>query len=247
MLVDIAQMDIELGDKKANIGKALDIIEKSDADLVLFPELFTTGLDFSNAAELAEEIDGETVNALSEACGRKIIAGSIIETEGKWLYNTFLLIDDTGVIGKYRKIHLFQEEKHYFAPGEKICVTHTNFGAIGLAICYDIRFPEMFRKMMHAGAEIILLCANFPKVRKAHWDTLVKARAIENQYYVIACNRVGRDLNHQYVGRSMAVDPYGSLLTVGEDKEEVLHCSVDKKHVKEARKSFPVLDDIRLK
>ena len=247
MQVDIAQLDIELGDKKANMRKALDIIEKSKADLILFPELFTTGMDLANSADLAEPIDGETVQALTDACGRKMIAGSFIESDGRWLHNTFVLIDDTGVIGKYRKIHLFQEEKHHFAHGDKVTVLDTHFGKIGFAVCYDLRFPEMFRKMMSMEAEFVLLCANFPKIRKMHWETLVKARAIENQFYILACNRVGKDLRNEYAGRSMAVDPAGNLLAVGEDREEMLHCTVDRKTVKELRHSFPVLPDIRLK
>jgi predicted amidohydrolase len=247
MQVDIAQMDVELGEKRTNTHKALDIIAKSTADLILFPELFTTGLAFDHLSELAETLDGETVNALSDACENRMAAGSIIETDGKWLYNTFLLIDDTGIIGKYRKIHLFHDEKHHFASGEKTCVVNTKFGRIGLATCYDVRFPEMFRRMMEEEADFILLCANFPKVRRTHWEVLVKARAIENQYYVVACNRVGRDLKQEYHGRSMAVDPLGNVLTVGEDREEVLRCTVDRKNVKEARSSFPVLSDIRLR
>jgi predicted amidohydrolase len=240
-------MDVELGEKTMNLHKVLDTIEESTADLILFPELFTTGLALDHLTELAEDLDGETVCALRDACGNKMIAGSIIETDGKWLYNTFLLIDDTGVIGKYRKIHLFHDEKHHFAPGDKTCVVNTKFGKIGLATCYDVRFPEMFRRLMEDEADYVLLCANFPKIRKLHWEVLVKARAIENQYYVLACNRVGRDLKQEYHGRSMAVDPLGNLLTVAEEKEEVIKCTVDRKHVKEARSSFPVLKDIRLR
>lgn len=247
MQVDIAQMDVELGEKRMNTHKALDIIAESTADLILFPELFTTGLAFDHLSELAEGLDGETVSALSDACENRMVAGSIIETDGKWLYNTFLLIDDTGIIGKYRKIHLFPDEKHYFAPGDKTEVVHTKFGKIGLATCYDVRFPELFRRMMEDEADFVLLCANFPKVRRMHWEVLVKARAIENQFYVIACNRVGRDLKQEYHGRSMAVDPLGNVLAVGEDREEVLKCTVDRKNVKEARSGFPVLKDIRLR
>lgn len=247
MLLEIAQINVELGEKKSNLGKAVDLIENSKADLILFPELFTTGLDFDNLAELAEPLDGETTKILSDVCRDKIVAGSIIEDNNKWLYNTFVLVDDTGIIGKYRKIHLFNEEKHYLSSGEDITVVGTEFGRIALAICYDLRFPELFRKFMEHKADIVLICANFPKPRMKHWETLIKARAIENQFFVIACNRVGRDTINEYTGRSMAVDPWGEILTLGDNREEILKCVIDRTRVSEVRGGFPVLEDIKIR
>jgi omega-amidase len=247
MLVEIVQMDIELGDKEANLDKALELIEDSKADLILFPELFTTGFDFPRLADLAEPLDGRTIKRISDVCGKKIVAGSMIEDSNKWIYNTFILVDDTGVIGRYRKIHLFNLERHYFSEGAEVSVIATKFGRIALAICYDLRFPELFRKFMENHADIVLICANFPKLRKKHWDTLIKARAIENQFFVIACNRVGKDELSEYFGRSMAVDPWGNTLTLGDEREETLRCRVDKSMVEETRKGFPVLEDIRVR
>jgi omega-amidase len=245
MLIELAQIDIQLGNKEVNIDKAIAIIEDSRADLVLFPEVFTTGFDFDNIADLAEPLDGRTIERISDVCKKKIVAGSIIEYSNMRLYNTFVLIDDTGVIGKYRKIHLFNREKDYFSAGEDISVITTNLGRIALATCYDIRFPELFRKFMSAEADIVLICANFPKSRKRHWEPLIKARAIENQFFVIACNRVGRDKLNEYPGRSMAVDPWGDVLTLGDNREEILRCNVHREKIKEIREGFPVLEDIR--
>ncbi|OYT42308.1 MAG: hypothetical protein B6U86_00620 [Candidatus Altiarchaeales archaeon ex4484_43] len=212
MLVELAQIDIELGNKEANLDKAVRIIEESNADLILFPELFTTGFDFNNLADLAEPLNGRTIERISDICEKSIVAGSIIEDSNMWLYNTFVLIDNTGVIGKYRKIHLFDREKHYLSAGDDISV-----------------------------------CANFPTLRKKHWEPLIKARAIENQFFVIACNRVGKDRVSEYFGRSIAVDPWGDVLTLGDGGEEILRCRVDRKMVREIRKGFPVLRDIRIR
>ncbi len=246
MLVELAQTDIKLGNKEANLDKAIGIIEDSKADIILFPELFTTGFDFDNLADLAEPLDGRTIERISDVCRTKIIAGSIIEESNMRLYNTFVLIDDTGVIGKYRKIHLFSQEKHYFSAGDNISVIATNLGRIALATCYDLRFPELFRKFMKEEADIVLICANFPKPRKKHWEPLIKARAIENQFFVIACNRVGKDKISEYFGRSMAVDPWGDVLTLGDNKGEILRCRINRERVKEIREGFPVLEDIKV-
>lgn len=245
MQVEIAQVDIKLGDKKKNLEKAVEVINNSDSDLILFPELFTTGFDFDNLDRLAETQDGGAVGAISEICEEKIIAGSIIEKDRDRIYNTFLLIIKKGVIGKYRKIHLFGIEKDYFTAGDEVGVFDTEFGKIALATCYDLRFPELFRKMLKENAEIILLCANFPKPREDHWEILIRGRAIENQCFMIACNRVGEDPRHEYFGRSMIVDPWGSVLALGSDKEEIIKTEINRGKVKEIREKFPVLQDIR--
>jgi len=247
MLVEIAQIDIKQGDKGSNMNKIMDIINNSRGDLILFPELFTTGFAHEECHELAESLENsETVNQISDIAEDKLIAGSIIEVDNYRLYNTFLLIDDTGIIGKYRKIHLFDKERDVFTPGKDICVVNTEHGRMGLAVCYDLRFPELFREFMKNNAEIILICANFPSIRRSHWDILLKARAIENQFFIIACNRVGRDDYNEYSGRSMVIDPWGRSLTIGDDFETILHCNVDYRRVGEIRESFPVLEHVRL-
>jgi omega-amidase len=243
MFVEIAQVDIELGDKKKNLDKAVEVIKNSDSDLILFPELFTTGFDLDNPGRLAESLEGETVKAITEACEKKMVAGSVIEKEGDMIYNTFLLITKEGVIGKYRKIHLFEVERDYFTAGDEVGVFNTRLGVIGLATCYDLRFPEQFRRMLNA--EVVLLSANFPKPRMDHWEVLIRGRAIENQCFMIACNRVGRDHRHEYFGRSMIVDPWGSVLALGSDREEFIKTEISRGRIKEIREKFPVLEDIK--
>lgn len=246
MKIDIAQIDLVLGDKRANLNKALDVVQGSDADLILFPEVFTTGFDFPNLKNLAEDLNGKTVKKIMQACGDKLVAGSIVESTSEGVYNTFLLISKDGILADYRKIHVFQKEKEFFSPGEDVALADTRYGKIGLATCYDLRFPELFRKLMNDGAEIILLCANFPKPRHEHWVTLLKARAIENQVFVAACNRVGADADHGYFGKSMIIDPWGRVVKSADEREEIISCEIDVGQVRRIRNEFPVLEDMRL-
>jgi predicted amidohydrolase len=245
MRVTIAQTDIILGEKSKNLDKAVRIVEEAGSDLILFPELFTTGFDFDSLKELSEQLPGETTDTLYKVCGDSIVGGSIAE-RGENVYNTFFLLDGEGILGTYRKIHLFREEKDCFAPGEEAVALDTKFGRIGLATCYDTRFPELFRELTKKGAEIVLVTAEFPAPRDRHWKVLLQARAIENQIFVIAANRVGEDKRQEYFGNSLVIDPWGKILLEGSDKEEILSCEVDVSLVKKIRGDFPVLDDSKI-
>jgi predicted amidohydrolase len=245
MRVTIAQTDIAFGAKEKNLDKALEIVKVAGSDLVMFPELFTTGFDFDALKELSEEVPGETTEALRGVCGDSIVGGSIVEKEGD-IYNTFFLLDGDGILGKYRKIHLFREEKNYFAHGNEPAVIDTKCGKVGLATCYDIRFPELTRELTKKGAEIVLVTAEFPAPRDNHWRVLLQARAIENQVFVIAANRVGSDERQEYFGSSMVLDPWGKVLLDGGGTEEVLSCGIDIKAVSKIRKDFPMLGDSKI-
>jgi predicted amidohydrolase len=245
MRVTIAQTDIALGEKEKNLKNAERIVEEAHPGLILFPELFTTGFDCDIIKELSEEVPGETTDTICNVCGDSIAGGSIAERD-KDIYNTFFLVDSKGILGTYRKIHLFRDEKKCFASGEEAVVLNTKFGTIGLATCYDIRFPELFRELVKKGAEIILVTAEFPAPRDEHWKVLLQARAIENQVFVIAVNRVGRDKRQEYFGRSMVLDPWGKILLEGRSEEEILSCDVDVSQVSKIRKDFPVLGDSKI-
>jgi len=263
MQIEIAQLDLKLGEKEENLKKVIGIIKKSDSNLILFPELFTSGFDFPNLEKLAEGLDGKTVKAIQEGSRDKLIAGSIVERNienpkilnksrfqwesslGDRIYNTFLLINKEGIIAKYRKIHLFRKEKEFFSAGEKAVVADTALGRIALATCYDLRFPELFRKFI--DAELVLVCANFPRPRDEHWLTLLRARAIENQFFVCACNRVGSDRENEYFGKSMVMDPWGKVIASAGEGEEIVSCEINLNDIEKIRKEFPVLEDIRLR
>jgi len=243
MIISIAQMDIVLGDKERNIRKGVSFIEeavKRKSDIIVFPELWTTGYA-KDVKELAEPLNGKTIKKLTETAKEKNIKifGSIAENH----YNTMHYISPKGLEASYRKIHLFSlmNEERFFAAGNKIGLK----GNIGMMICYDLRFPELSRKLTINGAEILIICAEWPYPRIEHWRTLLKARAIDNLVYVIGCNRVGNDTKFEYFGHSSVIDPWGRRMIEGGKDEALLTCEIDLSLVKEVRKKFPVLKDIK--
>ncbi len=243
MIISIAQMDIVLGDKGRNIQKGVSFIEeavKRKSDIIVFPELWTTGYA-KDVKELAEPLNGKTIKKLTETAKEKNIKifGSIAENH----YNTMHYISPKGLEASYRKIHLFSlmNEERFFAAGNKIGLKEN----IGMMICYDLRFPELSRKLTINGAEILIICAEWPYPRIEHWRTLLKARAIDNLVYVIGCNRVGNDTKFEYFGHSSVIDPWGRRMIEGGKDETLLTCEIDLSLVKEVRKKFPVLKDIK--
>lgn len=249
----IIQMDIALGDKERNINKASSYVKYSlslGSRFILLPELWTTSYSYSNIHELAEPLNGETVLKLTEMVKpyNAYIIGSIAECSGGDLYNTAHIIGSDGLIGYYRKAHLIKllDEHLYFKPGNSYGVFNTDIGCIGVAICYDLRFPEFIRGMVLKGAKIIFIPSEWPIQRIHHWRNLIITRAIENQVYVVAANRVGTDGRNVYGGHSMIVDPNGQvLIEAGENIETVLVCDLDLNLIEEVRRSLPLLTDRR--
>lgn len=258
--VALIQMDIKLGDKDYNLEYALkkskEIIEReNNIDLIVFPELFTTGYASKHKIQnvLAEEIPGGiTIEILTKFAKNNSIAliGSIIEKGDPLPYNTMIVIDKNGnLVEKYRKIHLFKPmgEHLIFQAGSNIkAASLPNIGRIGLSICYDIRFPELTRKLaIEEDINIIIVVSEFPKPREDHWQTLLKARAIENQCFVIGVNRVGRDKYNEYFGLSMTITPTGEILNNTTDEEGVFFVEFNLKEVSDFRKKIPCFEDIR--
>ena len=243
--VAVAQLDIALGDKEANLAKVEATLRRTRAELVLFPELFTTGFDFPKLKELAEPLSGETVRTLCELAGKRILAGTLLESSDGRLYNTFVLLSGGGIIAAYRKLHLFGEEKRYFTPGDEPVVANVRGNTLGLATCYDLRFPELFRRLALMGSEMLLLSSEFPAQRQEHFDVLVRARAIENQCFMLACNRVGRDEHNTYAGGSAIISPWGEILARAGGEEALLEAEIDPGDVYRVRRRLPVLEDIR--
>lgn len=247
------QMDIKSGDISQNLKTAIGLSEKAlkyRPNLLIFPEMFATGFSYPYMTKIAKEYFYELVaflTNLSYKVNAYVVGGSIPELyEGK-LYNTSIVISpDRRTLGYYRKVHPFSitDESKYFTGGDNISVINTPIGKIGINICYDIRFPEIARKLTLDGAEILIVPAQFPHPREHHWDALIKSRAIENQIFAIGVNRVG-GRNPEYFGHSMAVDPYGEVLGELGDKEDVLVCEIDLARIEEVRRSMPALDDRR--
>lgn len=225
------------------------------ADVVILPELWATGyFAFDDYDRTAEPLDGPTVRALRDAAKDARVhlhAGSIVErgpTGG--LFNTSLLFGPDGaLLHTYRKVHLFghrSRESELLEPGESVRALDTGIGRVGLAACYDLRFPELFRVLADEGAELLLVAAAWPAARIAHWRLLAQARALENQAWVLACNAAGRQGDVVLGGSSLVVDPRGRIVAEADTGGTVLSADLDPGDVAQARADFPAFSDRRL-
>ena len=218
--------------------------EGAKADLLLLPELWRVGYtDFSAYKGKAETLSGETIvflQKVAQRAGTYLLGGSLIESANGHLYNTAVFLDRKGEIaGIYRKSHLLNyrsQERTLLTPGDRCTVVATSLGNMGIAICYDLRFPELFREMSGAGAEIFLVPAAWPSIRMEAWEALCRARAVENQAYVVACNATGKGL----LGHSMVVDPWGVKSASLGRREGVLRAELDLAALRRFREEFPV-------
>lgn len=253
------QLQPILGKKQANLDKVRSFIEQYawfKPDLIVLPEVFNVGVDHKDLKKLAEPIPGgETTDLLMDLAKKystNIVTGSYIEKlpDGD-TKNTCAVIDRQGeIIAKYHKIHLFNyhgsEESKCATAGEKAVIAETDIGKIGLTICFDIRFPELYRCLTYAGAEIITNVAAFPYPKYDHWVTLNKARAIENLAYVITVNQCGRvDIKRQNLGMSMVINPWGDVIASAGTEEGVMMAELDLEALRKTREAFPVLADRR--
>jgi omega-amidase len=248
--ISLAQMEIRHGDGAANLACAeLNCAEAASrcSDLLLLPELWCTGLDYNRAAEHAR---GDTAGVMADLARRHRLHlyGSIFMQRQGGICNTGVLFDSNGkLIAEYSKVHLFRPMgEDRMQAGDAAVVAETQWGLAGLAICYDLRFPELFRRHVDDGAKLVLIVAEWPRARLAHWPTLLRARAIENQVYVIACNAAGESNGVRFAGHSCVIDPWGETVVEGGEDAEHVTAEIDVGRVDEVRRSFPVLGDRRL-
>ena len=220
---------------------------KQPTHIVVLPEMFSTG--FSMQPEtLAEKMDGPTVQWMKgiAASNKIILTGSVIIEDEEQYYNRLLWVLPNGEIGYYDKRHLFaygDEDKHYSAGSNRF-IASVNGWKINLMVCYDLRFPVWARQQFHQADgyeyDVLVYVANWPERRKHAWKTLLQARAIENQCYVVGVNRVGTDgAGLTYSGDSMVPDSLGSVLYQKENAEDIFTISLDKKHLTEVREKLP--------
>lgn len=247
--VACAQIDVALGSKDVNLETAVQMIHEAarrKVDVLVFPELFTTGYCLDQANLFAEKINEHTIELLRDLAGRfrlLIIAGSILERRDQQIFNTCHLIGKDGkLLGIYDKLHLFPpfEEHRYLTAGSEASVFKTGLGIFGVIICFDIRFPELSRTLALNGAQIIFCPAEFPAERIAVWATLLRARAIENQIFFVGCNRVGSDGKHIYGGRSAIIDPEGITLAQADDKPQLIEAEINLGRIELVRKQLPL-------
>ena len=298
MKVACIQMDVLHCRKQENLEKSLYMALKAvkkGAELIVFPEVFSTGFCYENLSHAAESLPSPTLENL--ACFSEandcIILGSIIQKDsredgieddgeddredggedsgengfsegennlsgkGKEMpesknsalyYNLGFCFESGTLAGTYRKTHLFKAENSYFSKGssiEPISLKKQSL-KIGFEICYELRFPEVSRKLSLAGSDLLVTTAAFPNPRSEHWKTLAKARAIENQIPHIACNRTGSAPDCTYFGNSMIIDAWGEVKANAGSKERVIVCDLDLAGKEEIRKAIPIFEDRRM-
>lgn len=253
LTISLAQMEFQFGDVETNFDRAAEWIAEASArgsDLVLLPELWASGYDLPNWPRYASPLkDGSFARLANLAQQYKIAIGSsLLEARDGKAYNTFVLYGDTGeTLGVYRKVHRFRllEEEKWLGAGNELVLADTPWGQVGLSICYDLRFPEMYRPFAVAGSRLTLIVAEWPERRVAHWSKLLQARAIENQMFVAGVNKAGVSQDVKLGGCSAVIDPWGVPLVEGDDAEILLTTEIDLREADKARRHIPVMRDRR--
>ena len=225
--IALAQIDLVLGNPAqnfANVCAKISEAKSRSADLVVLPELWSTAYDLEHAEKYASSLTEGMFVKIAQAARENQIAvvGSLMEMRDGWVYNTATCFDSQGMqLGVYRKLHLVPmlDEDKFLASGNDAQIFQAPFGKFALGICYDMRFPELWRHYAVNGAHMAFAPAEWPQRRIAHWRALLPARAIENQMFMIGCNRVGTSKGETFGGHSMIVNPWGEILVEGDDRE----------------------------
>ncbi|MFJ6832587.1 carbon-nitrogen family hydrolase [Streptomyces sp. NPDC091209] len=256
-------LQIDVNDHESVAARRLRVADlvrdQAGVDLVVLPELWTTGaFAYEEFGAQAEPLDGPTHEAMSKAAsdaGVWLHAGSIPERAASEagsaseapLYNTSLVYSPSGeLVAAYRKIHRFgfdEGEAVLMGAGTELVTVRLPETVLGLATCYDLRFPELFRGLVDAGAQTFVLSAGWPERRRSHWTLLAQARAVENQAYVLACGTAGTHAGVPQAGHSIVVDPWGEVLAEAGSDEEILTVDFDPAKVATTRDQFPALKD----
>ncbi|NUR60760.1 MAG: carbon-nitrogen family hydrolase [Catenulispora sp.] len=264
MRVSLLQFAVDDSERPEDrVNRAVRLVEEeraSGADLVVLPELWVAGgFDYKSWGDHAEPIAAsKTVAALEQvrvgdsgSSEMWLHFGSYVEKAPDGvLYNTSVFRGPYGVVTQYRKIHRFgfsEGEATLMGAGEELVTVPSPWGTLGLATCYDLRFPELFRGLVDQGMEHLVMCSAWPERRIEHWRILLRARAVENQVFVFATNCVGTNGGVALGGRSAVIDPWGNVVAEAGTGEEVLRVDVDPALVAQTRETLPVLKDRRLR
>jgi predicted amidohydrolase len=252
--VAVLQLDCSTSESvPERVERVLGLIDQhaSDCDFMVLPELWNVGaFELEASREHAQPIDGSLPTALAQKArehGIWLHGGSFCEQNAGALHNTSVLFNPQGeLVAYYRKVHVFTyaREQDTMTPGQDYVMVETPLGLTGLATCYDVRFPEMFRAMRIAGAQAFVIPSGWPVPRIAQWDALLPARAVENQAWIIACNQVGVQGRHHMGGHSLIIDPLGNILANGGEIGTVISTVVDVQVEKDWRSEFPAIDDV---
>lgn len=243
------QFNIKLGDIDTNVASVREAVARvaaQGAQLAVLPEVWSSGFEYRNLNELAKRTPElvEDMQRLS-AEFNMVLVGSLPEPDGDKVCNTAYILDNGRLAGTYRKIHLFSlmNEDRSFTGGDKWTVVDTSVGRIGVFICYDLRFPELSRRLAVEGAEIIVVPGEWPKPREEHWRTLLRARAIENQLFVVAANCCGVTGRLDFFGMSMIIDPRGVVMAEGGYDPTELIADLDFDDMRKWREQIPCFRD----
>ncbi|MEU1496802.1 carbon-nitrogen family hydrolase [Streptomyces sp. NPDC005732] len=254
MRASLLQIDVKAAESVDSRRRRVAALvrEQAGVDLVVLPELWTTGaFAYESFATEAETLDGATAEVMAKAAsdaGVWLHAGSVPErAPDGTLYNTSLVFSPSGdLAAAYRKIHRFGFDKGeavLMGAGDELVTVRLPETTVGVATCYDLRFPELFRGLVDAGAETLVVPAGWPERRRGHWTLLARARAVENQAFVLACGTAGTHADVPQAGHSIVVDPWGEVLAEAGPDEEVLTVEFDPGRVAATRDQFPVLKD----
>ncbi|MBU9714036.1 carbon-nitrogen family hydrolase [Evansella tamaricis] len=251
----VIQMDIAFGKPELNYTyverKIREVTSHGNLDIIVLPELWTTGYDLTRLDDIADngaETSKGLLSKLAKEFRVNIIGGSVAKKTEKGITNTMLVFDRDGEVQKeYSKAHLFRlmDEEKYLKEGNEDGLFLVDGEQCAGVICYDIRFPEWIRTHMIKDTKVLFVVAEWPKPRIDHWKTLLMSRAIENQCYVVACNRIGSDPNNEFGGKSMIIGPWGEIMAEGAEEETVLFGELEFEEVKKVRKTIPIFSDRR--
>lgn len=255
----IVQNNPIIGNQEATFNNVQAMLEKHEGesfDLIVFPETWSIGWDcknFQNNAEMVE--NSATINFLKNIAmsfKATVIGGSFIQKTGGGEYkNTCPVISKDGrLITTYEKMHLYShqgsEENKYLSTGEELKILDLGFIKIGLSVCYDIRFPELYREYSKKGVEVFVNVAAWSNKKLEHWDIMHRARAIENQCFMVVADQTGKiSRNEINLGHSMVINPWGDIIAMLEAQEDCLTAEIDLNEVKDLRKNFPLISDRR--
>lgn len=252
--IALAQMAVALGRPKENKVTAQGLAAQAvaqGADLLLLPELWATGYDLDRARQYTAPLDSGHFALMADLARthQLYVAGTALEANpnGRPFNTAALYGPDGNCVDAYRKVHLWAPlgEVEHLSPGDALPTFDLPWGRMAMAICYDLRFPELWRRLADAGAQLVLIPAEWPTRRVEHWRLLLRARAVENQLFVAGCNRAGTDADGEFGGHSAVVDPWARVLVEGGSNPGLLVTTLEMDEVTRARSLFPFLADRR--
>ncbi|SDD07136.1 Predicted amidohydrolase [Terribacillus halophilus] len=253
MKLALIQHDIVFGNPEANYRKMEALINEAqeNADVIVLPELWTTGYDLTRLDSISDK-EGETtrhfIRRLAKTHQIYIVAGSIAKRTETGVYNTMLVYGPAGeLLHEYDKAHLFRlmDEEKFLSQGDRSASFSIGNKRAAGVICYDIRFPEFIRTHMTGDQQVLFVVAEWPKQRLDHWRALLLSRAIENQCFVVACNRSGSDPANDFAGHSLIIGPWGEIIAEAKEEATILYGEADLDQVADVRNRIPVFQDRR--